>query len=232
MHNVLVSSTAARLLSEPTADPLSALGAGAHALVFRRMLDIVDYGMLLVLPDGHVAFANQVARNDLDATHPLALCDQTLAVRHAHDLVPLRDALCSALHKGLQRLLTLRDERGRSVSVAILPIGDGAGECAGRGNPGTSGAMLMLGKRQVCVDLSAEAFGRHHELTAAEGRVLKQLCCGHRPAEIARQQGVALSTVRTQIACMREKTGAPSIGALVSDLSRLPPLLNRMREAA
>lgn len=188
--------------------------------LLQSVLDIVDYGMVLLQADACVAFANKAARADLDASHPLVLADGRLLVRHVRDVLPLRDALTSALHKGLQRLLTLRDERSRTVCVAIVPLGLAAG------------AILMLGKRKVCDDLSAEAFGRQYKLTSAEARVLKHLSVGRRPAEIAREQGVALSTVRTQIGCMREKTGTPSIGALISELARLPPLLSLLREMA
>ena len=218
MHPLLIATGADRTAHPPGQTRLEAFTGGTHLL--QRVLDIVDYGMVLLQADARVAFANKAARSDLDASHPLALVDDCLLARHMRDAMPMRDALASALNKGLQRLLTLGDERGRTVCVAIVPIGDAAG------------AILMLGKRKVCDDLSAEAFGRQYKLTSAEARVLKHLSVGRRPAEIARHHGVALSTVRTQIGCMREKTGAASIGALVSELARLPPLLSLLREAA
>ncbi len=218
MHPLLLATS-----FESAAHPMGSTRLEAPAgdtRLLQSVLDIVDYGMVLLQADARVAFANKAARSDLDASHPLALADGCLLVRHARDVLPLREALASALHKGLQRLLTLRDELGRAVCVAVVPIA------------GSAGAILMLGKHKVCDDLSAEAFGRQYKLTSAEARVLKHLCVGRRPAEIARQHGVALSTVRTQIGCMREKTGAASIGALVSELARLPPLLSLLREAA
>lgn len=204
-----------------------AVGGGAlpSVALLERMLDIVDYGMLLVLQDGRVAFANQVARIELDERHPLQLAGQSLRVRHACHVAPLREALTCALQKGLQRLLTLSDGSTPAVNLAVVPV-------SGPGSSTSAGALVLLGKREVCDDLSAEAFARHHNLTAAEVRVLKQLCTGHRPAEIARSQGVTLSTVRTQIYCVREKTGAASIGALVRDVARLPPLVSLLRAAA
>ncbi|MBL8315150.1 MAG: helix-turn-helix transcriptional regulator, partial [Rubrivivax sp.] len=44
-----------------------------------------------------------------------------------------------------------------------------------------------------------------------------------------REQGVKLSTVRTQIASVREKTGTPSIGALVRLAAGLPPMVSALR---
>ncbi|MEO5735540.1 MAG: helix-turn-helix transcriptional regulator [Rubrivivax sp.] len=227
MHSLLILPRAARPI-DPSPVRAACETTRYAGVLLHCILDIVDYGMVLLQADGRVAFANKAARNDFDSTHPLALEDGGLLVRHPRDVIPLREALIGALHKGLQRLLTLHDECGGPVCVAVVPIDDPADP----GPPGASGAMLMLGKRKVCDDLSAEAFGRQHKLTTAEARVLQQLCTGQRPAEIARRHGVALSTVRTQIGCMREKTGTSSIGALVGELSRLPPLLSVLRQAA
>lgn len=225
MHELFTHSMAqARDAADAGPTPAQG-GAAASVALLERMLDIVDYGMLLVLEDGRVAFANQVARIELDARHPLQLAGQALHVRHACHVAPLREALAFALQKGLQRLLTLSEGGAPPVNIAIVPVrGPGSSRCIG--------AMVLLGKREACDDLSAEAFARHHKLTAAEVRVLKQLCTGHRPADIARSQGVTLSTVRTQIVCVREKTGAASIGALVRDVARLPPLVSLLRAAA
>jgi DNA-binding CsgD family transcriptional regulator len=52
------------------------------------------------------------------------------------------------------------------------------------------------------------------------------LCLGHPPAEIATLQGVALSTVRTQIANIRLKTHSASIRDLVQRVAQLPPMLS------
>jgi DNA-binding CsgD family transcriptional regulator len=194
----------------------------ASARVMARMLDVVDYGIVLVQTGGRVAFVNQAARADLDHRHPLQLAGCALKVRDPQDAAALREALDSAQRKGLQRLLTLRDASGEAVTVAVLPVG-GAGD---------DSAVLVFGKRKVCGELSTEAFARHHRLTAAESRVLRQLCDGCQAAEIAQTQGVALSTVRTQILSIREKTAASNIGALVRHVASLPPLQNRLRAAA
>jgi DNA-binding CsgD family transcriptional regulator len=193
-----------------------------------RVLDAMPHGILLVQDDGHVVFANRVARHELDEHHPLQLFGRELRVRRPQDVAPLRNALAGASRKGLQRLLTLGDAATETVTVAIAPAGDPAA-----GEP--AGATLVFGKREVCEDLSADAFARHHGLTSAEARVLKQLCAGRSPTQVARAQGVAISTVRTQIGCIREKTGAHDIGGLLRQVAKLPPLASliaRPREAA
>jgi DNA-binding CsgD family transcriptional regulator len=185
-----------------------------RANAMARMLDVVDYGMLLVVDDGCVLFANQVARAEMDDEHPLQLLGSDLRARCPRDVVSLHTALSGALVRGMQALLALGGAPGQAMHIAVVPLAY-AGEAA---------AAVIFGKRRVCEDLSSDAFARQHGLTLAESRVLKHLCTGERPQDIAAALGVKLSTVRTQIGSIRAKTGSRDIGAIVHRVARLPPL--------
>ena len=204
-----------RAAADPWGSP-----APASAAMLACMLDAVDYGMLLVRDGDRLAYCNRSARAALLQDHPLQLTGQRLAARHPRDTAALRDALEGAMARGLQKLLTLGVRLEQRVGVAVLPFAAGVGV-------GPAHAIVMLGKRAVCGELSTQAFARQHGLTPAELRVLEQLCAGQQPAEIARLQGVALTTVRTQIGSIRDKTGAANIGALIRSVARLPPLMSR-----
>lgn len=200
----LAASSRERRRAPPSLAPLL---AGA--------LDEIDYGVLLTDGDGRVLHANHPARRTLVDTHPLTLFDGRLQARDDRDVVPLRDALVAAAQRQLRRLLTL----GRDLAphaVAVVPLG---GQIA----------AVVLGKTQVCEDLSVQCFARCHALTPAEARVLAALGAGAAPAEIADQQGVKLSTVRTQIGAIRDKTGVSSITALVRLVAALPPMVSSLR---
>jgi DNA-binding CsgD family transcriptional regulator len=203
----------ARVAATPAAMP------NCYAL----MLDEVDYGMLLVADDMLVLHANHVARAELDAEHPLQLLGAALRVRHPQDVAPLREALAAARERGLRRLLSLGAGEHR-LSVAVVPLPAAAGD--------ETLTLLMFGKRRVCETLSTHWFAREHGLTPAEARVLTGLCDGQPPVQIARQQGVAISTVRAQIGAIRIKTGSASISALVRQLAVLPPLVGVLRTGA
>ncbi|MED5620703.1 helix-turn-helix transcriptional regulator [Ideonella sp. BN130291] len=184
------------------------------------MLDEVDYGMLLVTHDAQVLHANRVARQELDARHALQLLGEQLRVRRPQDVAPLREALDGAARRGLRRMLTLGGEV--PVSLAVVPLA--------ASTPAFEGAVLvMFGKRQVCEALSVHWFARSHGLTSAEAAVLARLCAGERPSEVADRQGVAISTVRTQITSIRAKTRAASIRALVQQVAVLPPIVGALR---
>ena len=185
-----------------------------------RMLDEIDYGMLLVTPQGHVTFMNHAARLELDGRHPLQLIANQLGAHRQQDVVPLNEAIAAA-QRGLRKLIAVGDGDHR-VSVSVVPLP----ECAGRGLPLT---LLVLGKRRVCEQLSVQGFARSAGLTPAETRVLEMLCAGVRPSDIARECGVAVSTVRTQIGSIRAKTGATSIRHLVQQVAVLPPLVGALR---
>ncbi len=187
-----------------------------------RMLDEIDYGMLLVAADGQVLYLNHCARHELDGQHPLQLLGRTLRAGRPQDVAPLFDALAAA-QRGLRRLVTLGAGEQR-VGVSVVPL-PAAAEPGGRG-PLT---LLVLGKRSVCEQLSVRGFARSVALTPAETRVLELLCNGVKPTAIAREQGVAVSTVRTQIGSIRGKTGAASIRDLVRQVAVLPPLVGALR---
>lgn len=185
-----------------------------------RMLDEIDYGMLLVDAQSQLSYLNHAARLELDGEHPLQACDSLLRTQRVQDQLPLQEALAAA-QRGLRRLVTLGEGTQR-VCVSVVPLRPGTAE----GSPVT---LLVLGKRQMCEQLSVQGFARSVSLTPAETRVLERLCGGVRPSEIAQQAGVKVSTVRTQIGSIRAKTGAASIRELVRQVAVLPPLVGALR---
>lgn len=210
------------LLSEPayatTLGQRPALGAMEPPPLGRllaRALDELDYGIALLDADCNVLHINHRARRTIEGPHALQLCGMQLRARDPRDLIPLQDALVAAALRGLRTLLKIGEGELRQVA-ALVPVDHGV-------------AALLLGKDRVCEDLSIQCFARAHALTSAETRVLAALGMGVRPSDIAREQGVKLSTVRTQIGAIREKTGAESITALVRLVASLPPMVGALR---
>jgi DNA-binding CsgD family transcriptional regulator len=204
----------------PSRRPLPTLAAAPSepaplGRLLARALDELDHGVLLVDSEGGVLHLNHRARRLLDGRQALQLLGLQLRASDPRDVAPLFEALQAAAHRGLRKLLTLGQGPQRQV-VALVPV-----------EPGV--VAMMLGRDRVCEDLSITCFARSHALTAAETRVLTALGLGVRPAEIAREQGVKLSTVRTQIGAIREKTGAESITALVRLVAALPPMVGALR---
>jgi DNA-binding CsgD family transcriptional regulator len=183
-------------------------------------LDELDYGIVLLFEGTHVVHINHAARVALDQDHALQMLGNELRARFARDVPALDDAIEFATQRGRRCLLTLGDQKVQS-SISIVPLEAAEG--------GPHAVLVVLGKRAVSEALSMDGFARQYGLTGAETRVLIALCSGLPPLEAARQLGVAISTIRTQIACVRAKTGAASIRALIRQVAVLPPVRSALR---
>lgn len=179
------------------------------------MLDEMDHGMLLVTPGGVLRHANQHAHRELALADRLVVSDQQLRAVQRHEALLLSQALIDA-GRGRRRLLWLgRQEPGLSVAVVPLPDDTDGGEAQ---------VLLVLGRRQPGDALTIDFYARAQGLTDAEARVLRALCSGLKPKQVANQHDVAVSTVRTQISSIRQKTQTASIRDLVSRVATLPPI--------
>jgi DNA-binding CsgD family transcriptional regulator len=211
-------AVAAAAFSPGRSQPGVPLDAAGHWLA--AALDELDYGMVLLLDGLRILHINDVARAELDDCHPLQIEDGELRARAARDIAPLQEAVGAAAARGFRRLLTLGTEVQRA-SISVVPL-EATGDAP-------RAVLVVLGKRSVCESLSVQGFARTHGLTGAETRVLIELCNGLPPAEVASAFGVAISTVRSQIGSMRQKTGSASIRALVRQVAVLPPVKGALR---
>lgn len=209
-------------------------GSALMARLMAKVLDEIDYGLILVADGHHVLHVNHAARAELTAQHPLQLLGRELRPRFECDVAPLREALAGAATRGLRRMLALGEGAHRAgVSVVPLLSALDAPDSASDGAAGALDAatLLVLGKRQVCGTLSVQGFARAHGLSPSEELVLRALCEGDSPQEIAERHGVKIATVRTQISNVRAKTQTDSIRDLVQQVAVLPPLVGALRQS-
>lgn len=189
-----------------------------HDKWWRSALDAIDLGVCLVGTGGRLVYANCTAREQLGPEAPVQVIDGLVTAGERNDQQRLEQALLDAQQRSLRHLICLGRGPHR-LSLSVLPMVDGQ----------QTHALLVLGKRNLCGELPMLAFAREHQLTAAEQGVLQALCEGLQPQEIALRHGVAISTVRTQIASVRAKTATESIRELVAMVAQLPPLQGVLR---
>lgn len=205
---------------------------GAEGVVFYRgdrpdpwllahILDEIDYGVAVVSASGRLLHANRTASGGGLRSCGLRVCSEHVVASEARDQSGLAEAIGRAL-QGRRSMLTL--QRGGARSLAVVPLAGGQ-----EGEFGA--ALLVLGKDEVCQGVSLEFFARAHRLTTAELSVLRGLCEGLTPAQLAHRIGVALSTIRTQIGSVRAKTACASIREVVRRVVVLPPILLALRPA-
>ncbi len=121
----------------------------------------------------------------------------------------------------------LRDAGDRPVLIAhVLPVRGSAHDVFGRGL-----ALLTLSPVGAARPRSPELIRSLFDLTAAEARVAIGLTQGETLQDIAERGGVAMTTVRTQLRRVLEKTGCTRQAELVSLLATLPTVQDRDRKS-
>lgn len=189
--------------------------------VMTAVADAIDYGVAVISERAELLFCNAAARLELRTGQALAGKDGRIAACHPPRAKELERAIQTAVNRGLRSLVTLGEE-ATPLWVAVLPLEPSLKE-------GSAAAMLLFGRRHVYAALSTDGYARRHRLTCAETAVLRLLTEGHAPRSIATRQGVAVSTVRTQIQSIRDKTGTRCITDIVSRVASLPPVAVALR---
>jgi DNA-binding CsgD family transcriptional regulator len=198
----------------PAMTGMQALAMDEH--LWRQVLHELDYGLILVTLDGAVVFANNAAHRQCRDARTIWIDGPRLEGVGSHNARALRRCLDAAARN--QRSLLPLDGDSAIRSVAFVPLQATSGRRVEH-------AMLVLGRQRSCEPISLALYARRHHITQAEEAVLKDLCDGLRPQQIAERCRVGLSTVRTHISSLRGKTGAATIGELVRTTAMLPPIV-------
>ena len=181
-----------------------------------RALEEIDYGLILVDPDGAVQHANHLARHELARALFLRI-DRGRVTSHTplQSEEVVRGIRLAA--RGRRQMLSLRHGKD-TLAVACVPLFQPyEGESAS--------VLLMLARRTGTKNLALSFFAREHRLSPTEEAVLRALCDGLDVQEIAHAHGVCESTLRTQVRSLRDKTDSSSIRQLVQRVAALPPVV-------
>jgi DNA-binding CsgD family transcriptional regulator len=215
-----VTSTAAYASVD---DPMSmALGDSRRRAtgVLASLLDQVGIGVMAVTIDGRVLFANGAALRACGRSSPWYIEAGTLRESARSETGLLSRALANAA-SGRRTFLTQSGDDGDPCFASVVPL---EVHEASVGGP-LPVAALILGRPVARNPLGIDAYARQYGLTLTETAVLCALCEGQMPREIAKERGVAMSTIRTQINSILEKSGARSITDLLRVTAMLPPVL-------
>lgn len=195
-------------------------GADLKSTVFAGVLDEIDYGLLILGTDAQILFANQLARQELGGEQFVRRRQDRLASSSARHDSKIEAALGN-VRRGLRSLVTLGGADG-VLALSFVPLNSTA-----QAEPplaSTPLALVIFGRRDACEALTLQQYGCLCGLTGAEQALLPAIIRGLSVDAIARQQHVSLSTVRTQLSSIREKTGVKSLRSLSARLTSLPPI--------
>lgn len=198
----------------PPPDPLQ----GAMMV---RVLDEIDHGLLLLDLTGRILHANYPARRELSMARALRNAQGMLLASQPASQPKIRQALKDA-ERDCRSIIELEHD-GEVLSLAFIPL------AAVHGSEVVDTVLVMCSRRAGCEMLTMQMFARSRHLTRAEQKVLARLCDGHGAEEIACLEGIRMSTVRTHIKNVRQKTGSSSIRDVVHRVSRMPQIVSALR---
>ena len=206
-----------RFERDVTVAPPDALQPGMLA----RVLDEIDHGLLLLDLTGRILHANFPARRELASARALRSGDGMLSAGNPASQAKIRQALKDA-ERDCRSIVEL-DPGDDALSLAFIPL------AAVHGSGTVDTVLVMCSRRAGCESLTMQMFARARHLTRAEQNVLARLCAGHGAEEIACLEGIRMSTVRTHIKNVRQKTGSNSIREVVHRVSRMPQIVSALR---
>lgn len=185
-----------------------------------RVLDEIDYGILVVDAKGRILHSNHLARHELRngkimAAHSNMLMGNTTELTEQIELAVAQGC------RGQRRLLLLQFA-GRELPAAFIPLNHPLETDA-------PSVLVLLSRQNTCDNLAVRMFARASGLSHSEEAVLIGLCRGLAVPEIAKENGVAHSTVRSQVKSLREKTACSSVRQLMRRINSLPPVVHALR---
>lgn len=204
--------------------PASGMGLvpqGLEQALLMRVMDEIDYGVLVIDAQGRLRHANHLARHEL-ASQRLVMSQGGMLLGITTDLSEqIQQALELSL-RGQRRLLLKDEAKTKHLSLAFVPLTHPLENDAPT-------VLVLLQRQSACENVSVRMFARAQNLSPSEEAVMMALCRGLSIPEIAQEHGVAQSTVRSQIKALREKTGSASIRHLLQRINSLPPMVSALR---
>jgi DNA-binding CsgD family transcriptional regulator len=187
----------------------------------RCLLNDVGFGILILDPDLKVCFCNDIASTALEGAGFGYLTQAAVPIAKSaegRDPADIKKFLSFAklAVKGQRKLLLLGQD-DHQIAVALSPIS----LCEGFEQ---NGVLVTTERKTVCETLSLWAYGRVQGLTAGELKVLHSLATGHEPKVVAESLRISVTTVRTHIKSILNKTDEPSIRGLLLRVAKLPPI--------
>lgn len=208
-------------VSRSTYNPVAAFShAGLEQTLLLRIMDEIDYGVLVIDGQGRLRHVNHLARHEM-ASRRLIMTHGNLLLGCTTEFTEQIQCAMEQALRGQRRLLLLNQD-DKELSMVFIPLS----------HPLESDAptvLVLLSRQSACENLAVRMYARAQHLSPSEESVMMGLCRGLSIPEIAQNHGVAQSTVRSQIKALREKTGCSSIRKLLQRINSLPPVVPALR---
>lgn len=184
--------------------------------LLERALDMLDHALLIVDEAGAVHYRNRQASALLkSAGSPLTVSAGMLGARGRELHAELQEAIRHACAERRSSALAASHGGRTPLRLMVVPM-----DSAGAAREAAIWILAPHSPRLPHPRILAVLFG----LSRAEARLALRLLAGQTPQECAREAGVGVATVRSQLHSMFAKTGARRQAELVALLARVPVL--------
>lgn len=188
----------------------------------RLAVDAFPTGLLLVSATGRIVYSNPAADRQLRSNDAIKTVDGRITLKDV-DLASALEAAIDLTIAGVKLSergsgIPARGSNGTRAMLYVLPLA--YGELSHRFATSATAAVFITSEGSPAF-LPRQALGVLYDLTPAEVRVCELLLNGSTPNEIGSQIGVALSTVRTHLLRIFEKTGTNRQADLIRKISPL-----------
>ena len=181
-----------------------------------RALDMLDHALVIVDEALVVHYRNRVASALLRSEgSPLTAADGTLGARGRELQSELQHAIRLACRERRASALVASQGTRAPLRLLVAPM-----DSASAAREAAVWILAPQLPRLPDARILAVLFG----LSRAEARLALRLLAGQTPQECAREAGVGVATVRSQLHSMFAKTGARRQAELVALLARVPVL--------
>jgi DNA-binding CsgD family transcriptional regulator len=182
------------------------------------VLDTLPYGIVLISADVKVLLVNRFAKAIIDQNDGLTVIRQDLCTRRTEDTQRLRklihESVATSLGRGLRAGGTMNIPRPSQrcsfhvlvTPVHLRPILPSAQQPA---------AAAFISDPECQFETPVQTLGHLFELSHAEARLAAVLIKGYSLREASEELSVSLSTVRTHLQKLFEKTGTKRQATLI-----------------
>jgi DNA-binding CsgD family transcriptional regulator len=169
-------------------------------------LDSFSLGIVLLDADLGIIHTNLAADAMLRESDPISSAGGRLSLPHPRSTEALEDAVRRAASGGMelgQRGMGLPTRRrdGSPVIVHVMPLR------RGRRSTASATAAVFVAAATAPPKMPGAALALLYDLTPAETRVLELIVEGKPPTEIGTALGISISTVKTHLVRVFDKTG-------------------------
>lgn len=178
------------------------------------LLGGLGYGALLLDREGRFLEANSRGTSLLQAGQSLYLHGNELVARCEASNQQLHDCLSKVLQGRAPRASAQLQDVNGGLDVLCMPYAETPGLLA-MANPSEPQFVVFVTEREAAANLSVESLAQTYGLSPTEAELMHLLANDYELGEVAAARGTSINTVRSQLAALREKTGASRQTALV-----------------